>query len=316
MKIAAAIALLAGALFLASADAAAAARPAPFSFGVIAKPVDSASEDADLREALAQSDADDLAFVVASGVKAANAPCTDTVFRQRYDLLRHAKNGLVVSLAASDWALCTQDQHSIAFDRINRLRDLFFNGDFSLGDSKIIVDRQSVIPEFHSYAENMRWRIHDVAFATLDLPSNDNNYIDAAGRNSEYEDRHIANADWLKRVFITARLGRLDGIVLFCDGDPMIRGSRSLFSSSGARRGFVLIRRQILAEAARFHGRILIVHNDDAAGHASEGKGIIWHGNIGTLHVDAPWQKITVDAAQPKLFSIASRPMPAEPPAP
>jgi hypothetical protein len=286
---------------------------ARFSFGVIAKPLNSQTDSALLKESLAESDADNLAFVVVNGIKPGNEPCTDTIYQERKSLFDAAKNGLVVSVAASDWATCRDGNRSIAFEQMNRLRDMFFSGDFSFGDSKIVLARQSSMPKFRNYAENTRWRINDVVFATINLPANDNNYVNAAGRNSEYEDRQIANSDWLERIFITAKVNKLDGIVLFCDGDPLIRAEHSLFfSSDNRRKGFADIRKQILAGAAKFHGKILIIHNDDAAHHASAGKGIIWHGNIGTLHVDGPWRKVTVDASQPKLFSVASQAMPMQ----
>jgi hypothetical protein len=285
----------------------------PYSFGIIAKPLNAQPDSSVLKEALLESDADNLAFVVVNGIKAGNEPCSDALYQERKALFDSAKNGLVVSVAANDWATCTEGKRSIAFEQINRVRDLFFNGDYSFGDSKIMLARQSAMPKFRNYAENMRWRVGKVVFATLNLPANDNNYINAAGRNSEYEDREIANTDWLERLFTTAKLNKANGIVLFCDGDPLLRGEQSLFFSSDSRRkGFVDIRRKILASAAKFKGKILIVHNDDDAHHASAGKGIIWHGNIGTLHVDGPWRKVNVDTTQAGLFSVASQPMPIQ----
>lgn len=281
---------------------------AAFSFGVIAKPLKSSSSEALVREAIADSDADNLAFVVASGVKAADEPCTDTVYKDRRALLDSAKNGLIVSVTASDWAQCVNAKNrSIATERMNRLRDVFFTDEFSLGDSKLPLIRQSSMPKFRMYAENMRWRISDVMFATINLPSNNNNYLNAAGRNSEFEDRQIANTDWLKRIFLTAKIGKLDGIVLFCDGNPLIQAeSSSLFSSGNKREGYADIRRQIMAFAAKFPGRILIVHSDQDARQISAPKAIDWHGNVGTLRVDSPWRKIIVDPALPQLFSAAN----------
>jgi hypothetical protein len=285
----------------------------PFSFGVIAKPLGAEADDAVLKESLRQSDADNLAFVVVNGIKARSEPCSDDLYRARRALFESAKNGLVVSVASSDWANCTDHKRSIAFERMNRLRDMFFGDDFSFGDSKIQVARQSAMPKFRNYAENMRWRIEGVVFATLNLPADNNNFVSAAGRNSEYEDRQIANSDWLKRLFIMAKVDKLQGIVLFCDGDPLIRPDSSLFFSSANRRdGFAGIRKELVTSAAKFHGKVLIVHNDEARRHASAGKGIQWHGNIGTLHVDGPWRKITVDPARPDLFLVASQPMPMQ----
>lgn len=280
----------------------------PFSFGVIAKQLKATNGEATVRNAIAESDADNLAFVVVNGVKAVDEPCTDTVYKNHRALLDSAKNGLIVSITASDWAQCVNAKNrSIATERISRLRDLFFADEFSLGDSKIPLIRQSTMPQFRMYAENMRWRINDVMFATINLPSNNNNYLNAAGRNSEFEDRQIANTDWLKRLFLTAKIGKLDGIVLFCDGNPFVPAEHSsFFSSDNKRAGYATIRRQIMTFAAKFPGRILIVHSDRDAHQISAPRNIEWYGNIGTFRADTPWRKISVDSALPQLFTAAN----------
>lgn len=283
----------------------------PFSFGVIARPAHAATATASLRKAIDETDADNLAFVVANGVKADDESCTDTLYNDRHALYESAKNGLIVSLTSGDWADCVNAmQHSIAIERLRRLRELFFVGEFSFGQSQIPLIRQSTIPTFHMYAENMHWRIGDVLFATVNLPSNNNNFQNAAGRNSEYEDRQVANSDWLKRLFITAKAGGLDGIVLFCDGNPMATHGEhdSGIFFGGKRAGYAEIRRHILKLAASFHGRVLIVHAEQDAHPA---KGILWHDNIGTLRAAAPWIRIVVNPAQPRLFAVA-KPVPAD----
>jgi hypothetical protein len=277
---------------------------AAFSFGVIAQSVPSDVRENALRQAIAESDADNLAFVVANGIKAANEPCTDAVYKKHQALLDSAKNGLVISLMADDWTACRDENNRpIAFESINRLRELFFADEFSLGDSKIPLIRQSTMPKFRNYAENMRWRINDVLFATINVPANNNNYVYAAGRNSEFEDREIANNDWLQRIFLTARIKKLDGIVLFCDANPFISGN-STRTSNKKRGGYIDIRRKILALSNQFHGRVLIVHNESEPGQASGTRGIIWHHNIGTLHTGAPWRKVTVQPSSSELFTM------------
>lgn len=286
----------------------------PFNFGVIAKPLKALAGEAMVRDAIAESDADNLAFVVASGIKADDEPCTDEVYKNRRSLLDSAKNGLIVSVTASDWAQCVNAKNrSIATERMARLRDVFFTDEFSLGDSKIPLSRQSAMPKFRMYAENMHWRINDVIFATINLPSNNNNYLNAAGRNNEFEDRQIANTDWLKRLFLTAKIGKLDGIVLFCDGNPFPPAEQSsLFSSSSKHEGYADIRRQIMSFAAKFPGRILIIHSDQDARQVSAPKAIDWHGNVGTLRAAMPWRKISVDTSLPQLFKVVSSPLSAQ----
>jgi hypothetical protein len=280
-----------------------------FSFAVIAKPQRAATADALLHEAIEETDADNLAFVVANGIKADAEPCTDELYKNRRALFDSAKNGLIVSVAATDWADCTGAKNRpIAVERIRRLREMFFTDDFSFGDSKIPLIRQSTIPSFRMYAENMHWRIGDVLFATINLPANNNNYLNAAGRNSEFEDRQVANNDWLKRIFITAKVGKLNGIVLFCDGNPMIHTEHSSgFFSSSKREGYADVRRQITKFGATYHGHILIIHGEPNAGEKTASKNVIWQGNIGTLAANTPWSKIIVNSVQAQLFAVTSQ---------
>lgn len=279
-----------------------------FGFGVIARPAHAATAATMLSDAINETDADNLAFVVVNGIKADDESCTDTVYRDRRSLYENAKNGLIVSLTAGDWADCVNAKNrSIAIERIRRLRELFFVDEFSFGESQIPLIRQSTIPTFRMYAENMHWRIGDVLFATINLPSNNNNFLNAAGRNSEYEDRQVANSDWLKRLFITAKASKLNGIVLFCDGNPMAVHSEHApgIFFGGKREGYADIRKQLLKLSAAFRGSVLIVHAEQDQKIKSPVKGIDWHDNIGTVQAAAPWSKITIDTTQAHLFTFA-----------
>ncbi|GGC17631.1 hypothetical protein GCM10007205_28320 [Oxalicibacterium flavum] len=284
-----------------------AAAGTPFSFGVIAHPENAATAAASLKEAIAQTDRDNLAFIVTTGIKADDEPCSDELYRERRALFDSAKNGLIVSLAAGDWVRCLDARkRSTAIERIAHVREMFFTDEFSFGDSKLPLVRQSAIPSFRLYAENMHWRIGDVLFATINLPNNNNNYLNAAGRNSEYEDRQVANSDWLKRLFITAKSNRLTGIVLFADANPLAHRARtSGFFSSEKREGFASIRQQIVQAAKEYPGRILIVHGDNDADRDAGRQHIVWKENIGALRIDPSWTRIRIDPAQPQLFAVS-----------
>lgn len=175
-----------------------------FNFGVIGHSFSGNPDEGVLRRALDQSDADNLAFVVVNGIKSAAEPCSDALYSARRDLLNEAENGVIVSLAASDWVGCRNKNGSVAIERLNRVRDLFFPDEFSFGASKVPLFRQSVTPKFRSYTENARWEFGDVLFATVNLPAANNHFLQDGGRNSEFEDRLIANKDWLRRVFTFA----------------------------------------------------------------------------------------------------------------
>jgi hypothetical protein len=275
------------------------ADPAEFSFAVIAPPRTSVQDDSAFQTAIEETDAENLAFVAVQGIKASNAPCTDKVYLRQKSLLEKARNGIVVSIAASDWAKCPPDSgKSSAIARLGRLRDLFFFDDFSLGESRIPVVRQSTIAKFRSFPENARWQIGNVMFATINLPSNNNNYVVDAGRNSEFEDRLVANRDWLNRVFTYAQREKAAGLVLFGDSSPFSAAN----PSTSQRDGYAETRKLIASLSAKFPGKILVVHGQAPA---DPKPGVInWRGNVGELVVSPGWTKVNVDAAQNRLFSL------------
>ena len=279
---------------------------AEFAFGIVAQPLMPATDDAVLRKALDESDAESLAFVTVFGIKPAGEPCSDKVYLRRKSLMDQAQNGVIVSLAATDWAKCPPESgKSSAIGRLNRLRDLYFFDDFSLGASRIPVIRQSTIAKFRGFAENARWQIGEVMFATVNLPANNNNYVVDAGRNSEFEDRLIANRDWLNRVFTFAQREKAVGVVLFCDSNPLA----SPRLSSGQRDGFAEMRKLVSMLAGKFRGKVLIVSGQTAA--RTPPSAIRWRGNIGELHAGADWMMVKVDAAVPALFSLETKVMQA-----
>jgi hypothetical protein len=266
-----------------------------FSFGVIPREARAMPEDSALQEAIEESDAENLAFVVASGVKAADQDCTDDVYNRRKKLLQNSKHGLVLSLAGSDWSTCRNNNgRSAAAARLGRLRELFFDDEFSMGATRIPVVRQSTVVKFDDFVENARWEIGRVMFATVNLPSPNNHYLTAAGRNGEFEDRLVANRDWLNRVFLYATRDRLAGIVLFTDGNPLMRGA-------GKRDGYAETRREILKLARRFRGKVLIVHGQPQ--HKPGDPAIRWRGNVGEIGVTDRWLSISVHPGNANLFS-------------
>ncbi|MGZ3235793.1 MAG: hypothetical protein ACXWIN_00640 [Burkholderiaceae bacterium] len=269
-----------------------------FSFGVIAYPFRANPDESLLRAAIKASDEDNLAFVVANGIKANVEPCSDNIYTKRRALLDSAQNGLVLSLTANDWSDCKKSSgRSAAVERLNRIRELFFADEFSFGASKIPIMRQSASPRFRSYGENARWEINSMMFATINLPANNNNYLAAAGRNSEFEDRMIANREWLQRLIAYASLKKLHGVVLFCDGNPMSTSA----DQNIKRDGFLEIRQQLVASAAKFSGKILIVHNQS---NTTLPTSIKWHGNLGEFGATSGWIKVTVAPSNTALFSV------------
>ncbi|TCS36080.1 hypothetical protein EDC30_108144 [Paucimonas lemoignei] len=278
-----------------------------FSFGYIAHPFgDALTDESGLKDSLAAAGQANLAFVVIGGIKSGIEPCSDELYEQRRSMLNQSRHGLVVSVSESDWSDCRyRDGRPAALERLHRIRELYFADDFSLGASRIPLTRQSANPKFRDYAENSRWEIGGIMFATINLPANNNRYLDAAGRNSEFEDRLVANHDWLQRVVMHAKRKQYAGIVFFCDGDPLYAGKED-----GVKRdGFRETRRQIITLAASYPGKILIIHNQPANGDKHKphkSPTIRWKGNLGDLAVASDWTMLLVTPSRPSVFTVAS----------
>ncbi|MTV39412.1 hypothetical protein [Duganella radicis] len=306
---------LAAAMALAHAASAVYAAPASgaaqaargFQFAVIGHPLQHDRDEAALKRAIGDATQGDPAFVVATGIKAASEPCSDKLYAQRHALLNESPQPMIVSLAGSDWTACLNSAgRSNAIERLNRLRELFYVDGESLGARHIGVTRMSSTAKFRSYAENAHWEYGKVLFATINLPANNNHYRAEAGRNSEYEDRLVANRAWLHRLFTLAARQKMHGIVLFSDGDPRVTAEEgfSLLSSFQTKQdGFAEVRKQIRALAEKYKGKVLLI---DAQRGAAGEPAIQWRDNVGHLHMAADWAEVRVTPGAAALFTIKS----------
>jgi len=276
-------------------------------FGVIGHSFGKPGED-ELKKALAQTSDKSLSFVVVTGIKAASEPCGDKLYQERRDLLDKAKRPLIVLPAGSDWTECRNTAgRTSAIERLNRMRELFHGDPNSLGVKKLALTRLSTSPRFRSYAENAHWTVDSVLYATVNLPANNNHYLAAAGRNSEYEDRLVATRFWLNRLFTLARGDKVDAIVLFTEGDvkPLAEptGLRSLLRRAPATQdGFAATRKQLQTLAQKFEGKVLLV--DSAALPKKAKPAIEWRGNIGHVSVGGEAVEISVTPGEKALFSL------------
>jgi hypothetical protein len=275
-------------------------------FGVIGHSFDARS-DKRFRKALEDTSDKTNAFVVVTGIKHGQESCGDRVFEARRDLVERVRRPVIVLPAGSDWTACRNSAgRTNAVERLNRLRELFHGEPNSLGVKKLSLTRLSMSPRFRAYAENAHWTVGKVLYASVNLPANNNHYLAAAGRNSEYEDRQVATRFWLNRLFTLARGDKLDAIVLFSEGDlkPLTQPEAPslLRRGSPAFDGFAATRKQVQQLAKKFDGKVLLV---DSAG---LGKGkrpeIEWRGNLGHLSVDDEAVEVEVKPGSTSLFVV------------
>lgn len=290
----------------AQGKAAAAKGPAPYQFAIIGHRFSDGGSEAQLEQAIASSDDGAVAFIVATGIKGDREPCSDELYTQRRDLFAEARRPMIVAPAASDWSGCTNGASQVAVDRLNRLRELFYPDADSLGKRKLPLLRLSTSSQFRSYAENAHWVVGNVLYATMNLPSDNNHYRPEAGRNSEFEDRAVANRFWLKRLFGTAQRKKLDAVVLFTEGDMKAHSEKPgllamLGPGESRQDGYAAARHQVQTLAQQFTGKVLLV---DTAPPPGPAPAIAWRGNLGHVSVGASVLRMRVAPGSEKMFLL------------
>jgi hypothetical protein len=264
--------------------------------------------DSHLKRAIEATDDKDVDFVVVTGIKGGNETCSDKLYQKRRELIADAPRPMIMLPAGSDWTECKNSAgRSDAIERLNRLRELFYGEPDSLGAHKLALTRQSMSPRWRSYAENAHWSVGKILYATVNVPADNNHYLTAAGRNSEYEDRLVANRFWLNRLFAIARRDKLEAVVLFSEGDlkalSQPTGLRALLRSALPENdGFAETRRQVLALAQKFSGKVLLV--DSTRLPKGTRPAIEWRGNVGHLSVGAQAVEVEADVGVKNLFKV------------
>lgn len=260
------------------------ASAATLHFGLLSHSLDVSSE-------LPGHNGDNLAFIVVGGIKTKQEACDQELYLQRKGVLEASEHSVIASLGANDWAYCPN------LAALNQLRDLLFEGDFSLGTSKLPLIRLSANRKFKRYTENARWELDGVLFATLHLPADNNHYRMEAGRNGEFEDRLVANRIWLQRLFVLAQQRKVRHIVLFSEGNVWQVHPKS------RRDGFVEMRNQITQLSGKLAGKLLLIDQNPVQGADS----IVWRGNIGHISLSPGWHTLSANANLANPFKLEKK---------
>jgi hypothetical protein len=213
------------------------------------------------------------AFVVYDGnLKGAHEVCADSLYEQRRAMLAASRAPLVFVPGQQDWVSCGASG-SGAYDPVERLdllRQTFFSDPATLGQNPLALTRESEVPRFRPYRENVRWQFGDTVFVAMNVPDGNNHFLNAGGRNGEFEDRVIANGFWLEHAAEYAKRRNARAIVIFIQADPLPereeRSDRFAWLRFGhrTRDGYIEFRRSLVKLAETFRGPIVVIHTADA----------------------------------------------------
>jgi hypothetical protein len=271
-----------------------------FRFSVLMHMSDESNEDDGWRMAIEHAQTTEAAFIVVNGLKRSGDRCSETLYQQRLDLLKQATVPVILSMAATDWAYCRDRQNRPAgVVWLNLLREKFAGNTSTQNNAAFTLKHQSAMPAYRSYAENTRWVYDRILFATLHVAANNNQYIEAAGRNSEFEDRQVANREWIRRLAEVAIREHRGAIVIFCDGDPLpapwLRGQE--------KDGYQVIRKQLRELAEKSALWILLVQGSSVDIPKTTPE-IVWANRLGYVTLPTGVSTLTADLNATQPFAV------------
>ncbi|MDX3907946.1 MAG: hypothetical protein QHC78_19850 [Pigmentiphaga sp.] len=258
-------------------------------------------------------------------IKGRNERCDDETYAQRHALLNQSPVPLVLVPGENDWAICDRPEAGQygPVERLNRLRELFFEPDNSLGMLTLDLQRQSETVRFRGYPENARWEYGGILFVTLNVPGNRNNYRTGAGRNGEYEERIQADASWLRQAFAAASRLKTRGLVVVFAADPLFGGDYRIANGTDP---YAMLKADLARLASKYAGKVLVVHGIHVPpsmprpDHPLKFNGKVLRNvtrvkTYGTTH-PAYWTKVSVEPGNKDVFRIETLNMAPRPPQP
>ena len=250
------------------------AAPSRYTFAVIGGTMQDVADEAPTQKLIDAIGRDpQMSFIVYDGnLKSSKEACRDSLYERRQALLEAARPALVFIPGQHDWMDCGSTAAG-GFDPVERLdllRQTLFAEGSSMGQNPLSLTRESEVSRFRPYRENVRWQIDDTVFIGLNAPSPNNHYLNAGGRNGEFEDRVIANGFWLEHAAEYAKRREARAIVIFIQGDPdperyerPERFAWLRFGRNPRRDGFLEFKRSLVKLAQIFRGPVLVIHENN-----------------------------------------------------
>jgi len=301
-------------LALAAAGCATPAPPGPggFRFAVMGDTPYNAREEKAFVAMLGRLDREPIAFAIHVGdIKAGgNSPCTDALYLERKAEFDRSLHPVVLTPGDNDWTDCRRKSNGAMdpIERLERMREIFFSTDRSLGRTPMATRAQSqcivpVLPECGcaAHAENRMWMRGGVTFVTLDVPGSHDNVGYDESNDREALCREEANRQWLEEALREARAAKGIGLVVAMQADPWA-------TTKPVYRGLLS---EIADVGKRFGRPVLLVHGDTHAYRLdwpfrdADGTPI---DNITRLETyGSPlvgWVEVIVDPSDPRLFRV------------
>lgn len=254
-----------------------------------------------------------VAFIAHIGdFKHGKERCDDSLFADRYRLFNASRVPFIYVPGDNEWTDCSRLSNGgyDPLERLSKLRSLFWNDRFSLGQKTLALERQP-----GAYPEHARFRLGPVLFASFNLPGGENNFGTTDVPSAEFQARNPVVLAWLQENFTLARRDNLAGIVLLFQANPGFKH----FAQGLPHRGYRDFLQLLAEETASFPGQVLVVHGDthhsrvDHPLRDTEGKKIKRFTRVETFgYPMMGWTQLTIDSESNHLFSFETHPWSAK----
>jgi hypothetical protein len=194
------------------------AQGARFEFALIGDVPYDARHEKEFANVMKEINAADIAFVVHDGDFAWDGaawtekaggfpPCSDETFQDRLRLAQSSRHPFIFVPGDNDWTDCHRAKPRTydPLERLTKLRQMFFQGDQSLGLRTIRLTRQSEDTRYAKFRENVRWTYGDVLFVSLHIVGSNDNLGRTPQMDAEHKERAAANLAWMRQAFELAK---------------------------------------------------------------------------------------------------------------
>jgi pimeloyl-ACP methyl ester carboxylesterase len=175
------------------------------------------------------------------------------------------EKGLVYTPGDNEWTDCHRANNGAhdPLERLDKLRQMFFQGGQSLGQQPLTLTRQPTVHAQHAaYVENAMWVHEGVVFVSLHIVGSNNNFEARQPQAvQEFFNRDAANVAWIEHAFAQAKALQAKALVFAFQADVFESKSRweDFPAHSGFRRS---VGETLLPLSAQANVPVLVIHGD------------------------------------------------------
>ena len=250
---------------------------------------------------------------------------------------QRSANPFILTPGDNDWTDChlLKAQKVDPLERLTKVREMFFPEGRSLGRKTMPIVSQGKDQGFGKFRENLTWTIGGIVFATFHTVGSNDNFGRTPEMDAEHAERMAANIAWIKKAFAAAKAANAPGLVLMTQANvnfethwtPSLKGR--YVRSGGAQApketkptGYDKLV-DVLADEMESYGKpVAFIHGDTHLYRINKPllskKTKRFFQNFTRIEVfgdpDTHWVRVTVDPANPGLFSAEPVIMPENDP--